>query len=139
MAEFLQCWRPSCCCFFAWRTQSCGSSDLGTSSPACCPRAPPPGQKDTVQLNFFKTNFHDRHDETQTVPMMKTVSRPVTHLQLVQGFGSHVGVLEVDKGTEAFMKNSDAFNLTEAEHTQKRLILLISYHCWKLFKALMSS
>lgn len=90
-------------------------------------------------FSFLTLRSINQCNETQTVPMMKTVSRPVTHLQLVQGFGSHVGVLEVDKGTEAFMKNSDAFNLTEAEHTQKRLILLINYHCWKLFKALMSS
>lgn len=88
-------------------------------------------------FSFLTLRSINQHNETQTVPMMKTVSRPVTHLQLVQGFGSHVGVLEVDKGAEAFMKNSDAFNLTEAEHTQKRL--LINYHCWKLFKALMSS
>lgn len=40
------------------------------------------------------------------------MSLPVTHLQLLQGFGSHVGILKVDEGTEALMKNSDALYLT---------------------------
>ena len=39
--------------------------------------------------------------------------RPMTHLQLLQGSGSHVGVLEVDEGTEALVKNSDALYLTK--------------------------
>lgn len=40
-------------------------------------------------------------------------SLPITHLQLLQGFGSHVGILEVDKGTETLVKNFDALNLTK--------------------------
>lgn len=45
----------------------------------------------------------------------------MTHLQLLQGFGSHVGIPEVDEGTEALMKDSDALDLTkpvtmETEH-----------------------
>ena len=48
--------------------------------------------------------------------MMKRVEirlrLPVTHLQLLQCLGSHVGVPEVDEGTEALMKNSDALYLT---------------------------
>ena len=36
------------------------------------------------------------------------MSLPITHLQLLQGFGGHVGILEIDEGTETLMKNSDA-------------------------------
>lgn len=37
----------------------------------------------------------------------------LTHLQLLQGFGSHVCILEVDEGTETLMKNPDALYLTK--------------------------
>lgn len=36
-----------------------------------------------------------------------------THLQLLQGSGRHVGILEVDEGAETLVKNSDAFYLTK--------------------------
>lgn len=37
----------------------------------------------------------------------------VAHLQFLQGSGSHVGVLEVDEGTETLLKNFDAFYFTK--------------------------
>lgn len=35
------------------------------------------------------------------------------HLQILQGSGGHVGILEVDEGAETLMKDSDAFYLTK--------------------------
>lgn len=42
----------------------------------------------------------------------------IAHLQLLQGSGGHVGILEVDEGTETLMKNSDALYLTKPVTTQ---------------------
>lgn len=52
---------------------------------------------------------------TTAFEMKNTVHFPpfVTHLQLLQGCSCHVGVLEVDEGTEALVKNSDALNFTK--------------------------
>lgn len=36
-----------------------------------------------------------------------------THLQLLQGCSRRVSIPEVDEGTEALMKNSDALNFTK--------------------------
>lgn len=62
------------------------------------------------------------------VPHHQLVAPELHPLQLVQGFGSHVGVLEVDKGAEAFMKNSDAFNLTE-DFEDITEVLLCNFLC----------
>lgn len=67
------------------------------------------------------------------------MSLPTTHLQLLQGFVSHVGILEVDEGTETLMKNSDALYLTkpvtmryyssEGSGKVTILILFTQYRC----------
>lgn len=58
------------------------------------------------------------------------------HLQLLQGSGGHVGILEVDEGTETFMKYSDALYLPKPVTAENTELLTFSNTVWRIYRQL---
>lgn len=72
------------------------------------------------------------HTQSPTVKseLLNIESTLIAHLQLLQGSGGHVGILEVDEGTETLMKNSDALYLTKPVTTQNTELSTFSNTVW---------